>query len=291
MGTRIMNEDEMIRWLQGSPVSHLTEEIACRIRPSIRLTPQQVVAHDVDLGATRMGGLPDLPEGVEWPQRKGRLLSLLLQLRMSDVLGLDREAVLPSSGWLCFFYDAADQPWGFEPADHDGWRVVYFDVPIERLRRMPVPAHAQCVYQPCLVRVEAEDTLPDSSALITEGVLEHMSADFDVYFDLVDDRVHAEGDCRHRLLGNPDVIQGEMRFTCQYASNGIYCGDLSAEDDPRARVLAAGVEDWILLLQVDTDDDGPGWMWGDCGRIFFWIRKQDLARLDFDHVWLELQCS
>lgn len=287
----IMNKGEMIRWLQGSAVSHLTEEIACRIRPSIRLTAQQVLAEAIELGATRMGGVPDLPEGVEWPKKDGRPLTPILQLRMSDVLRLDREAVLPRSGWLCFFYDAVEQPWGFEPAHRDGWKVLYFDVPLDRLRRLPVPAQPDGVYQPCLVRVKAEDTLPDSSALITEGVLEHMSADFDAYFDLVYDYICGEDGCRHRLLGNPNVIQGEMRFTCQYASNGIYCGDLSAEEDPRARALEPGVEDWVLLLQVDSDEDGPGWMWGDCGRIYFWVRKQDLAHLNFDHAWVELQCS
>jgi len=286
-----MNKDEMIRWLQGSPVSHLTEEIAIRIRPSIRLTARQVFPDAVELGATRMGGVPDFPDGIAWPQRDGRPLTLILQLRMDDVVGLDREAVLPTSGWLCFFYDAPEQPWGFDPADRDGWKVLYFDGPTDRLRRHPMPIQSEGVFQPCLVSAETEDTLPDSSALITEGVLEHMSADYNTYFDLIDEHFQCEGECRHRLLGNPDIIQGEMRFTCQFAANGIYCGDPSMEDDPRAEALAKGVEDWILLLQIDSDEDGPGWMWGDCGRIYFWMRKQDLARCEFDHVWLELQCS
>lgn len=286
-----MNKNELIQWLRRSPVSHLADEIGRRIKPSIRLVAQPVGAEAVALGATRMGGVPDLPGGVAWPGRNDRPLALILQLRLSDILDLDREGVLPRSGWLCFFYDAEQQPWGFDPADRDGWKVLYFDVPPERLRRLAVPAQPGSVFQPCLVMARAEDTLPDSSALITEGILEHMSEDFDAYFDLIDEDVDREGDCRHRLLGNPDVIQGEMRYTCQYASNGIYCGDVSAEHGPRAEALADGVEDWALLLQVDTDEDGPDWMWGDCGRIYFWIRKQDLAARDFGQVWVQLQCS
>ncbi len=74
-----------------------------------------------------------------------------------------------------------------------------------------------------------------------------------------------------------------------------------AEMRPSARLLRhlggpsvpEGAKDWILLLQVDTDDDsdGPGWMWGDCGRIYFWIRRQDLAARRFDRAWTVLQCT
>jgi uncharacterized protein YwqG len=35
-------------------------------------------------------------------------------------------------------------------------------------------------------------------------------------------------------------------------------------------------EDWFLLLQLDTDDgpDGLGWMWGDVGVMFFYVRRR-----------------
>ena len=31
-------------------------------------------------------------------------------------------------------------------------------------------------------------------------------------------------------------------------------------------------------------------MFGDCGRIYFYIRKKDLAERNFDNVQLILQC-
>jgi uncharacterized protein YwqG len=31
-------------------------------------------------------------------------------------------------------------------------------------------------------------------------------------------------------------------------------------------------------------------MWGDGGRLYFWIREQDLAVNNFDKTWLVLQC-
>ncbi|KMV74442.1 hypothetical protein FSCG_02162 [Fusobacterium vincentii 4_1_13] len=31
-------------------------------------------------------------------------------------------------------------------------------------------------------------------------------------------------------------------------------------------------------------------MFGDCGYIYFWIKKEDLKSKNFDNVWLILQC-
>jgi uncharacterized protein YwqG len=47
-------------------------------------------------------------------------------------------------------------------------------------------------------------------------------------------------------------------------------------------------ERWRLLLQLDSDD---AWMWGDCGRLYFWVHEADLARGDFSRAWMVLQCS
>lgn len=48
----------------------------------------------------------------------------------------------------------------------------------------------------------------------------------------------------------------------------------------------------ILLLQLDSDETGVGpmWMWSDYGRLFFWIRPEDLTNRRFDRVELVLEC-
>jgi uncharacterized protein YwqG len=80
-----------------------------------------------------------------------------------------------------------------------------------------------------------------------------------------------------------------MELECQLTSHGINTGGSEAYHSDQAHALSAGAEDWLLLLQVDSDDDA-GMMWGDSGRLSFWIRKQDAASNDFTKVWMVLQC-
>ncbi len=55
--------------------------------------------------------------------------------------------------------------------------------------------------------------------------------------------------------------------------------------------LVRDAQEWILLFQMDTvEKDGFELMFGDCGRIYFYIRKEDLRNRNFENVWLSLQC-
>jgi len=94
----------------------------------------------------------------------------------------------------------------------------------------------------------------------------------------------------NRLLGHPDPVQGDMQLECQLVANGLYCGNLSRYQDPRAAQLEPGAADWRLLFQVDSQDEA-GMMWGDLGRLYYWIRHEDLIAGHWDCTWLILQCG
>ena len=43
-------------------------------------------------------------------------------------------------------------------------------------------------------------------------------------------------------------------------------------------------------MQLDTDDTAE-MMWGDCGRLYFWLTDHALRRRAFGESWMILQCS
>lgn len=272
------------RGLGAAGLNDYADRLTQLARPSVRLSPDE--AAPPHAAGSRLGGMPSLPDSTPWPTHDGVPLSLVAQLNLGELSAYDREGVLPSDGLLLFFYDAASQPWGFDPADRGSFAVVHVPASERAVERTPPPA------------LPAEGNFP-SLALTPTAELTFVpweSAAFDVlgatqeqWFAYADVLPETDDTC-HRLLGHPDPIQGDMQVECQMASNGIYWGDSSTDDDPRAVELRPGALDWRLLLQVDTVNQ-INMMWGDGGRLYYWIRDEDLAARRWDRSWLVLQCG
>lgn len=258
------------------------------------------------------GGVPLVPRQFEWPTytpapveyppavlaSRGltapapptiRPLDFLVQIDLADVRHLTAAAALPHDGLLTFFYDTENQPWGFDPAHQDGFRVRLFEGN-DLVSRVP-PSRAPDRRG---VKFSHGETLPhfgsrahDELELVAEGELP------DAYSELVEElerRAYEECHGLHRLFGHSANVQGDMQLEAQLVSNGLYCGDASGYENPRRKELEAGASEWVLLLQLDSDESADI-MWGDAGMLYFWIRQDDLAARRFERTWLTLQCG
>ena len=76
------------------------DAIAALIRPAIGLRTRAPTGADLAVGATRVGGEPDLPLGVAWPEGDDGPLLFVLQVDLADVAALDLEGRLPEDGLL-----------------------------------------------------------------------------------------------------------------------------------------------------------------------------------------------
>lgn len=241
------------------------------------------------LGTSRLGGGPDLPADFPWPVRNDRKLDFLVQVDLKDLAAHSCAALLPREGLLSFFYDLKDQPWGFDPKDLGFYKVVY-SPPGTPLRRHDIPNPAEAV-PPAALSFRAGETLPTFGSRSYGQLLKQAGfsdAESDAYVDFAPGP-SAEGP-QHRLFGHSANVQNDMQLEAQLVTNGLYCGDATGYEDPRAKTLEPGADDWLLLLQLDSDD-AAGLMWGDCGMIYYWIRRQDLQERRFDRAWMALQCS
>jgi uncharacterized protein YwqG len=257
--------------------------------PSIRIRARRRNEMDMAVGLSKIGGQPDLPPGVKWPLYRERPLSFLAQINLSDVQPFRAARQLPARGLLSFFYDAIEQPWGFDPADVGRWSVLYFPDDPEGFVRIEWPDDLddEGRFDACAISFE-EDAL-------TLPPLQHPGMD---RLELTDDERLAylaafgslEETTLHRMLGHPDTIQNEMQTECALVTNGVYLGDVISHDDPNIQLLAQGYRDWLLLLQLDSEDDAR-MMWGDVGRLYFWMRADALAERRFEDVWVILQCT
>lgn len=255
-------------------------------RNSIRLLTAPMDESKAELGALKLGGHPDLPEEISWPTFKGLPQSFIAQIRLADVQQFDSAKLLPPRGTLWFFYDATQQTFGEQPTDRAGWRIFFNADPQPRLHRQPTPVGlpAASLFSACSITPKSELTL----ALQPELELPNLdwSDDEQQAYEDVLEALHPPAERalpHHRLLGYPDTIQDDMREQCQLVSNGV-----TSEDDPRAAKLLAGVSDWQLLLQIDSDAAAK-MRWADNGMLYYWLKQADLQARRFDSGWLVLQ--
>lgn len=246
-------------------------------------------------GITRFGGIPDVPAEFEWPYFesdtfddptvKPRPLAFLAQFDCREFAGFDGEGLLPHTGVLSFFYCAEAARWGFDPQDKDCSRVYWFsDAATLSPAKPPKSLPRGDLIPEIGVSFSHEESYPDLADLPEDVDAD----DYAEFFGAIGRDAPV-----YKLLGWPDVIQGEMAAECELVRRGYDLGS-SWDGIPREEIrkIKENVnEEWRLLFQFDSIEQGEfELMFGDCGKLYFWIRKEDLLARRFDRVWLILQC-
>jgi uncharacterized protein YwqG len=320
-----MDLPSAINAIRSSPLHPRADALIDALRPSIRIrtTRDPSVATKA---VSRFAGQPMLSKGMAWPtwdssayyQRElslaekslttgmgdpafrhdqvehyrreatitSRPLHFLAQIRLNELPAGARDVRLPDHGTLLFFYDATTSAAGFIPQSMGSSRVIWVRDD-DLLVAAPPPDNAGADLTPSRLHFELEYTLPE--ALMNQRTEELFNAIGDkTAYDELAQRFRGEPPY-HRIGGNPEEVQNGLFRTCQLATNGVEAGSPEALATPEAQKLALGTTDWRLLLQIDTDDDGPGWTWGDSGTLYFCIRDDDLRTERFDRIWCDEQ--
>ena len=259
--------------------------------PSIRLVPRSFGVGELD-GGSRLGGRPSMPEEVEWPQASSGPMAFVAQIDLADAARLLNPSGLPTAGRLLFFYDGAESPWGFNPSDKAfGWRVIHVaDLAPCSPRAFPEALGAELRFRALPLEFRVEWTFHDGDLRDLDGYVRRSGKrgklQQELYWEIRGEMEDADS-MRHRMFGFADLVQNPMQLQAQLLSNGLCRGEASW-NEAVAEQLAPGAKDWRLLLQVDSDADAS-MMWSDVGRLYFWMREEDMRAGNFDAVWLFLQ--
>lgn len=253
---------------------------------------------DIPIGTSKFGGNPDVPKNFDWFYYSGedfngvtekRPLSFLAQINCEEINKYDEDSLLPSKGILYFFYELSTMTWGFDPKDKGSAKVFYFDGDVTELKRTNFPND-----------LEDDFKFPELQLGFTK---KYDLPCYEEFTELIDyegwdhyDKVrsskgHEDEETVSKLLGYADLIQGGMLLQCEQVTNGIYCGN-TPEITPEAQnTFKENCNQWQLLFQLDTVTTNHfELMFGDSGRIYYYIKKEDLKKSKFDDCWLILQC-
>jgi uncharacterized protein YwqG len=238
-------------------------------RPSIRLLAAAVVSEDaIPLGASKLGGSPDLPADQAWPRCEGEPLNFIAQINFAEIAPYAQEGVLPAAGLISFFFAKSEylRDW----KDKDVWRVIFTPDADGALHQTPMPSRARTgpdddtPYSPRRLEGRREMTIPHIVWLYerAHGLQGQSFALADIPDEVWDaygrvaETLDATEEPIHRMLGNPDEIQSEREHLREHE---------------------------VLLLQIDTDPE-IGMEWADGGRLYWIMTEEDLARRDFSRL-------
>lgn len=222
---------------------------------------------------SKLGGLPYLPKGFEYPKGvQGNPLFLLAQINFEEVPCLEG---FPQGGILQF-YIADDDFYGANwdnPTQQESFQVIYF---------------------PTISKTE-DDLVTDFSFLPEPKGLPFFGSSSLQFKKKVAPVGYTDYEFE-KLLGvhffeqfgdKEDDIWEE--YAEKFSSEGHKIGGYAyfTQEDPR--LDKESVEKYILLLQIDTDN-AVDIMWGDSGVGNFFIPQTDLEKLDFSRVLYTWDC-
>jgi uncharacterized protein YwqG len=234
--------------------SRVTEAIMSLARPALRLSS------GLPAERSRLGGRPVLPAAMSWPRWGERPLDFLGVIDFGELASVLWLPELPGTGSAAFYYATEPpRPWGDDPAQSDGWRVL----PGAVVPAGPAASQEHRLGAAPFVSLPS----PHEPALRPIGV---GAAFAEVYPQLYESWASFTwgAEPRHQAGGWPMAVQRTLW-----------------PDTPQA--IAA---DWRLLLQLDSDDRF-GWRWGATGFVYFSARAADVRSGALDRSWLILQAT
>lgn len=249
--------------------------LAARVRRALRPTTLLVPAEAPSF--SKLGGLPALPSGIEWPRGTEGSLAFLAQVDLAAIQAAEPIDWLPSEGRLYAFCDLEGYGWAEQV------RVIYSLGDPSQPR--PAPSGIK-TYRERRIGFMPFISLPSLEWLCADDELEIDHEAFDTRLDAIGERPPGEN-LLHRVGGYPDEIQGGcLRLECEHLARGLPAYDYA--DEPTPAVDRASRE-WRLLLQIDSDPE-LGMNFGDAGRFYVFVRERHARAGDFSRTVTLFQC-
>lgn len=286
--------------VENKSILELEEQIDKLQLNSIIIQPLFDRNSKLPIGSSKIGGKPDLPSDFKWFYYKAkslttdieidRPLSFLAQLNLEEITEFDLDNRLPKKGMLYFFYEMESNKWGFDPMDKDCAKVYYYSGSPDNLINFEHPkgVSSEFIFPETSLSFSSMKSAPYYEELMPGGNFDL----WDSYNELLEKKGLTQEGYISKLLGYSDNIQGDMTLECQLVSNGLFCGDATGYNSPKRKELEVNKDQWKLLFQLESiDEENFQLYFGDMGRLYFYIKEDDLQEGNFSNTWFSLQCT
>lgn len=231
-----------------------------------------------------------MPPGFEWPSGEDRSMLFVAQFNLAEVASAGANLGLPSSGQLYFFFD----PQNYQSQATSAC-VFHSDVPGNQLSPAPIPEDVPEHRRMPESEIEFIPMLQLNFGLLQlDGLWPPTTEEEQA---LLEEYKAAEAEAEkspcHHLGGIPCFVQDDGRVNMEIRTQQLAGMIPWDHDDPELwseEMYETAARTWRNLLQLDTDTDA-GFMWGDCGRLYFCMKAEHWHQGDFSQVHADEQGS
>jgi len=250
-----------------------------------------------ELGNSRFGGYPDLPEGFQWPKSDvpsaiedtGKFCQFLGQINLTDIsLFQDK---LPKNGMLYFFIGSNSYYGHIDNENREDAGIFYYP---EQIKDVEIYSLTRPDF---VLETEDEDADLDNSSSLKNPYKvtfeQSMSLPYwgDVIFQQTMDLYKDEYSIKDPIeISKYESLYREYMDFQKDNNNIEHLTTMFGyiwSDDVNVRENAgfydgrsSNPENWEILLNFQSDSD-IGFTFGDYGFFYFLVHKDDLNKLDF----------
>lgn len=272
---------ELDRLIDSEDFQEHRQAIHDLARPALLLRTQKTSESGIAVGASKIGGMPDLPDNTRWPLYKnGKPLAFLAQLDLAEIarLGTIIEG-LPTEGLLSVFSvwgwiadddrDPQIPNEGYE--DQHGWSVFLHSHSGQRLERRDAPqgvnSFSAAAVEPILILSLPNDRLEPELAALNWTEDEYERFDWEIQFEF-------------RSIQLRSYLE-----TTNHKSHHRLGGYAQFQQEFPEELLSMNSR---MLLQIGTDFP-IDMCWGDGGELTFYADTDALREGRFERIWATCQ--
>lgn len=258
------------------PIKRLVQKaVLLRTKPSME--------NRIPVGATKIGGRPDLPIEVAWPVfSDGKPLAFLAQINLAEIARVGNPIKgLPSEGLLSVFSvwgwmteDCGDPLIpnnGWSDQENHNWTVCVFTPAAEELIRRRTPRSVNAFKAAAVEPIEMM-TLPNHRAEVPRERFGWADDDYERFDSM-------QSDLRTLQMGH--ILKVYDSFASHHQLGGYPVFQQEYPEVLRSKDLA-------MFLQIGTDDHTK-MSWGDGGELTFYADLKTIAKGCIERIWGDCQ--
>jgi uncharacterized protein YwqG len=284
-----LTKEILLEKIEKTYQSPLREYMMSKIKPAIGF---RVVDSKEDKKITKIGGVPWIKEGEDWPRSKstGKPLLFLLQLELEQLKQFDINANLPAIGIISFYFDSDDWEGGGISYYETGDKLKKAEVPeeyYEEVARKQLPSWKRIwakqgtfkIFKECSLEFFVDYQIPSCDSVqvrLFELENEKRIYDYLRYDTALEENFLNNPESNHHLLG--------YYVADQESTYELYLLD-SCKDWKRnyAKQSLEEASEWSIFLKLESEQKTQ-MSWVDAGNLFFFIKSDDLKNRNFDNV-------